>query len=238
MGDDAYRALLESIRVLPPAWHGHGSLTPLVLEHLVDHIGSKRPRHSVETGTGKSTLLMSHVSPHHLVFTIDDPREGSLRVVRESPLLNASTVEFVLGPTQRTLRSFVLPDELDFALIDGPHAFPFPELEYYAIYPHLAAGALLVIDDIHIPTVSHLFDVLREDPMYDVIEVVRTTAFLRRTTAPLFDPEGEGWNTQPYNVRRFPLFKNTRGFTLLERAKAAVPEPTRLALRRYFPRRP
>lgn len=236
MSDIGHESLLRRINDLPPAWHGHGSLTPLVLSRLARHLEGKQVRHSVETGTGKSTLLLSHLSAHHLVFTIDDPVERSLEVVRTSPLLRAETVEFVTGPTQRTLKTFELPETLDFALIDGPHGYPFPELEYHAIYPKLIPGAVLVVDDIHIPTVNHLFEVLREDPMYRVIEVVRTTAFLRRTDAPVFDPEGEGWNHQPYNSRRFPLFRNTRGFTLIERTKAAVPEPIRRRLRRYLPR--
>jgi predicted O-methyltransferase YrrM len=205
------------------------------MERLVHHIGSTPIRHSVETGTGKSTLLLSHLSDHHIVFTIDDPVQRSLELVKNSSLLRKEAVEFVIGPTQRTVSRFALPSELQLVLIDGPHGYPFPELEYHALYPHLTTGALLVIDDIHIPTVNHLFEVLREDPMYEVEEVVRTTAFLRRTTAPVFDPEGEGWNIQPYNRRRFPLFRNTRGFTALERAKAAVPEPIRRELRKWPP---
>jgi hypothetical protein len=227
---------LDELRKLPPDWHGHGSLTPPVLERIATEIGPRELAHSIETGIGKSTLLLSQLSRHHLVFTIDDPVEGSLRRVQESPLFRPVSVEIVVGPTQRTLREARLPEAIDFALLDGPHAFPFPELEYFSIYPRLAAGALLVIDDVHIPTVGHLFSVLADEEMFEVVDVLRTTAFLRRTSAPTFPPEGDDWPRQRYNARRFPEFRWTRGFSLYERAKARVPEPIRLAVKKQLQR--
>jgi predicted O-methyltransferase YrrM len=188
---------LEQLGALPADWHAHGSLTPQVLDRIAAELAGREPEHSIETGTGKSTLLLSHLSRHHLVFTIDDPAEGSLAKVQSSPLFRAASVEFVVGPTQRTLRDAALPDGIGFALIDGPHAYPFPELEYFAIYPRLTPGALLIVDDVHIPTVGNLFSVIAEDDMFEVVDVLRTTAFLRRTSAPVFDPEGDSWDQQP-----------------------------------------
>jgi hypothetical protein len=57
-----------------------------------------------ETGTGKSTLLLSQLSGHHVAFTRDDVGDGdSLPEVRASPLLRREVVEFVVGSTQETL---------------------------------------------------------------------------------------------------------------------------------------
>jgi len=94
---------------------------------------------------------------------------------------------------------------LDLAFLDGPHGFPFPELEYFYIYPHLAPGAMLVVDDIHIPTIFNLYAFLRQEDMYDLVEVIQTTAFFRRTDAPSLSPESDGWWTQNYNKARFPV---------------------------------
>jgi hypothetical protein len=88
---------------------------------------------------------------------------------------------------------------LQLALIDGPHAYPFPDLEYYYLYPHLDKGALLVLDDIHIRSIHKLFEFLQTDPMFRLDEVVRTTALFTRTDAPTFDPCGDGWEQQAYN---------------------------------------
>lgn len=228
---------MKQLDALPPDWHGHGSLVMPVLEWIALEIADNVPTHTIETGTGKSTLLLSHLSRHHVVFTLDDrAQEGSLQKVQSSPLLCRESVEFVIGPTQKTLRTELLPKALDLALIDGPHAFPFPELEYYAIYPRLATGALLIIDDVHIPSVGHLASVLAEDEMFEVIDVLRSTMFLRRTPAPTFPPDGDSWPEQRYNAKRFPDFSQTQGFSLYERARTRVPERWRKAVKQRLRR--
>src|SRR5262249_42290363 len=60
---------------------------------------------------------------------------------------------------------------------------------------------------IHIPTVHNLFRFLRRDAMFDLNEVIGTTAFFTRTSAPAFDPLGDGWWQQKYNAR--PLLRYT-----------------------------
>jgi hypothetical protein len=62
-----------------------------------------------------------------------------------------------------------------------------------------------VIDDIQIPTIRQLFDFLREDDMFRLIETVGKTAFFERTNAPTFSPVQDGWWLQKYNAARFPV---------------------------------
>jgi len=161
----------------------------------------RKIRYSAETGSGATTLLMSHLSEHHWVFALDDGN-GSVANVKQSSLLRADHVDFVEGPTQCTLPQFRFTEKLQFALIDGPHAYPFPDLEYYYLYPHLESGALLVIDDIHIRSVQNLFKFLRCDSMFHLEEVIGSTAIFTRTDTPTFDPRGDGWWLQGYN-RKF-----------------------------------
>ena len=73
------------------------------------------------------------------------------------------------------------------------------------MYPHLRGAALLVIDDIHIPTIHHLYSVIAEDEMFELVHVERTTAFFRRTDAPALSPTADGWWLQQYNKARFPI---------------------------------
>jgi len=203
--------VLDAVVRLPAAWHGAGSCGPDVLRTLVRYAEPLRCRRSVETGTGKTTLLLSHLSEHHTVFTKEDAGDGdSLVAVQKSELLRQNRVQFVLGPTQRTLAEFRFTEPLNLVMLDGPHAYPFPQLEYYHLYPHLAENGLLVIDDIHIPTIFHLFSFLADDAMFELLSVVDTTAFFRRTAAPLFDPLQDGWEHQRYNERRFPILAPRR----------------------------
>src|SRR5436190_535356 len=131
--------------------------------------GSRNPQSEIgnpaETGSGASTLLFSHLSEHHTVFALDGG-SGSVTNVRRSPLLRQDVVTFVEGPTQATLPQYRFTEKMQLVLIDGPHAYPFPDLEYYFLYPYLETGALLILDDIHIPTVHNLFQFLRRDAMF------------------------------------------------------------------------
>jgi hypothetical protein len=228
---------IREITALPLEWPLSGSLRPQVLETLARHASEGAVAHSAETGAGKSTLLLSQLSGHHIVFTRDDTGDGdSLPEVRASPLLRRQVVEFVVGPTQETLVAHRFAHPLDVVLIDGPHGFPFPHLEYYVLYPQLAPGALLVLDDVHIRSVNDVFRFLRDDPMFSLLEVVRTTAFFRRTEAPAFHPLGDGWWLQPYNLRIRPRLA---GLPAAEALKALVPlsvkETLRGLRRRYVP---
>lgn len=200
--------ILAGIEQLPHDWHKVGSVTKGFLRAVVRHTAGKKIRHSMETGSGKSTLLFSHLSEDHKVFAIShygDMDTGSVTQVQASPLFNAKNVEYILGPTQRTLPPYKFEHKLQLALIDGPHGYPFPDLEYYFIYPHLDEGALLIVDDIHIPTIRHLYDFLKEEEMFQFLEVVDKSAFFVRTAAPLFDPYLDGWWLQGYNKKRFPI---------------------------------
>ncbi len=191
--------LVREINALGLKWHQAGSMTSATLEALAQELSQRSVDLSVETGTGRTTLLFSHFSRRHVTFTKDDdPGDNSLSRVRESPLLNSKTVEFVLGRTQETVLEHKFAP-IDVACLDGPHAYPFPELEYWAIYPHLRTGALLVVDDLQVPTIGNMWDVLRADRMFEVARVVDNTGFLQRTDAPTLDPFGDNWQDQQYN---------------------------------------
>jgi FkbM family methyltransferase len=193
--------------------HASGSFGTAVLE-AIERLAPVEIGCSVETGCGKSTVLLSHLSQRHLVFTVDDGNrsDGSLTFVRQCGLFRSERVEFVLGPTQLTMPRHLMPPAIDLALIDGPHAYPFPDLEYFYIYPHLRHGALLIIDDIHIPTIARMYAILREDDMFEPLHVEGQTAFLRRTAAPMFPkPIWDGWERQGFNVRHLAATEAAAG---------------------------
>ncbi|MBL8056093.1 MAG: tetratricopeptide repeat protein, partial [Anaerolineales bacterium] len=196
--------VLAELEKLPSHWHAAGTLHIDVLRHIAQWAGGRAIQHTAETGTGKSTVLFSHLSPDHKVFAIDNGNTDSLPIVQGSSLLDHTHVEFILGPTQLTLPQHRFPHKLQIVLIDGPHGYPFPDLEYYYFYPWLDEGGLLIVDDIHIPTVRHMYEFIKADKMFRPAGMVHTTAFFERTTAPVFDPTGDGWWEQRYNKLHFP----------------------------------
>ncbi len=197
---------------------------------------------SIETGCGASTILLSNLSRTHTTFCLDDRNveNGSVAFALDCPLFNRPCVEFVYGPTQGTMPSFEFKQKLDLALIDGPHAFPFPELEYYYIYPNLRPSALLIVDDVNIPTLYNLYRFLMEDRMFSPVRKVNNTAIFRRTESPTFpDPLGEGWGEQEFNRRRFPVIEGYERFSrrVPRWVKQLVPLRVRAAAKAFLRRR-
>jgi hypothetical protein len=186
-----------------------GSVSEAVLRKIVE-LAPKPLRHSVETGSGKTTVLLSQLADHHLCFTMDeniafgDPVDKTnLHFVQQCPLFRADKTTIVIGPTQRTLPNHKFTDLIDLVLIDGAHGYPFPELDYYFLYPHLRAGGVLIVDDINIPTIGRMAEFLAEDDMFAPLPTEGTTAFFRRTLAATFNPEADGWTEQRFNINRF-----------------------------------
>lgn len=191
--------ILGRILEVQATLHTAGTVSADALAAIATHALARPIRNSAETGCGATTLLLSHLSQNHSVFALDIG--NSVSVVRKSAMLRPGVATFIEGPTQLTLPKHHFPEKLQLALIDGPHAYPFPDLEYFYLYPHLDTGALLILDDIQIRSIHNLFDFLRSDSMFRLDDVVRTTAFFSRTEAPTLDPLGDGWQRQHYNAR-------------------------------------
>lgn len=205
--------------------HVAGAFPTFVLKRL-EELLPRKVENSVETGCGKSTILFSCVSDHHTVFCIDDREHGansSINFFESCPLTKNDRIEMVLGPTQRTLPRFENFRQYDVVLIDGPHGYPFPEIEYYYFYPHLRPGGILILDDVHIATIGRLADFIAEDPMFELVELVSTTAVFKRTSAPTFDPLGDGWWEQDFNRRRIPRHMPYLAPYVLDDGKAQSP---------------
>lgn len=194
--------LIEEIGKLPPNWHDAGSVSQKVLYAIGIHaqrIGTIH--HSVETGSGRTTLLFSYLSADHIVFAKDDGR--SISQVKRSNLFNPKNVTFIEGPSQRTLPQYNLSHKVQIALIDGPHGYPFPDLEYYYLYPITEEGGLLLLDDIQIPSISRMYEIIKAGDMFDLLEVVDHMAFFRRSGASLIDPLSDSWWLQGYNRQHY-----------------------------------
>jgi hypothetical protein len=196
---DAYEAWEKG-----PRSHYAGTFPTEVLR-AIERLLPSSVKASAETGCGKSTILFSNISNDHTVFCLDDRDYGeksSVIFYTDCPLTRIERVRNVFGATQCTLPSYEHPHLYDVVMIDGPHGWPFPELEYYFFYPHIAMGGLLILDDCHIPTIGRMADILADDEMWSLEGFASVTAIFRRTEAPLFNPIGDGWWEQRYNRRR------------------------------------
>jgi hypothetical protein len=202
--------LIERLNSLPKDWHLVGSVSRGVLNAIVDHAREIGPvENSVETGSGKTTLLFSHLSKNHVVFALENGSK-SISSVKKSELFNAKNVKYIEGPTQKTLPRYVFNLKFDIVLLDGPHAYPFPDLEYYYFYPNLIEGGLLLLDDIQIPSIRRMFEIIKADDMFELLEVLHNMAFFRRTDSPVLDPYSDSWWLQGYNRLHYEKIKGIR----------------------------
>src|SRR5688572_32908228 len=100
--------LIDKIAELPSNWHDGGMVSAASLRAIAEHAASVGPiRNSVETGSGVTTLLLSHLSADHRVFAVDGG--NSISEVRKSPLFKSQNVTYVEGFTQVTLPNYTFP---------------------------------------------------------------------------------------------------------------------------------
>jgi precorrin-6B methylase 2 len=183
----------EDLVTRASGFHPWDAMTPMALSAILE----RGPfRSSAETGCGGSTIVLSHASDRHTAFAID----GKDRTIAELQMqkdLRAGKVSFVEGETKDTLPQYRFEGELDLVLLDGPHAYPLPQIELAYLFPWIRLGGWLVVDDIQIPSVYEMFDFLREESAVALEEVVVRTAFFRRTGVMEHGPDG--WAMQGIN---------------------------------------
>jgi precorrin-6B methylase 2 len=153
-------------------------------------------RSSVETGCGGSTIVLSQASDRHVAFAIEGT-DGTIAALRQQSDLRAENVTFVEGETKDTLPGYRFEGELDLALLDGPHAYPMPQIEFAYLFPRIRLGGWLLLDDIQIPSVYELFHFLERESSVVLEEVVVRTAFFRKARVTEHGPDG--WALQGIN---------------------------------------
>jgi len=174
-------------------FHPWDAMSPMALSAIL----KRGPfRSTVETGCGGSTIVLSHASDRHMAFAIDG-KDRTISELRKHSDLRTGKVTFVEGETKDTLPPYRFESELDLVLLDGPHAYPLPQIEFAYLFPWIRLGGWLVVDDVQIPSVYEIFDFLRKEPPVVLEEVVVRTAFFRRTGAAEHSPDG--WARQGIN---------------------------------------
>jgi len=119
--------------------------------------------------------------------------------LRQHPDLRGEAVTFVEGESRVTIPRYAFSGSLDLALLDGPHAYPLPQVEFAYLFPRIRVGGWLALDDIQIPSVYELFRFLRMEKALVLEEVAVRTAFFRKTQE--IQPGPDGWQQQRMNRR-------------------------------------
>lgn len=181
------------------SFHPWDAMTPAAL-HGIAARSQRRPFEcTAETGCGGSTILLSHLSQRHTAFALEGADLTVSELKRRDDLL-ADRVDFVEGETRLTIPGFGFQAKLDLVLLDGPHAYPLPQIEFAHLFPNLDTGGWLVLDDLQIPSVHELFKFVKSSGAVALEEVVGRTAFFRRTQLGGNGASGpDGWWLQNMN---------------------------------------
>src|SRR5882724_5303544 len=168
------------------AFHPWDAMAPAALSSIM----RRGPfQSSLETGCGGSTIVLSQASGRHAAFAIEGT-DRTITELRNHKDLRAENVTFVEGETKDTLPQYQSAGEVDLVLLDGPHAYPLPQIEFAYLFPRIKLGGWLVLDDIQIPSVHELFHFLEKESFVVLEEVAVRTAFFRRIRGVEQGPDG------------------------------------------------
>jgi hypothetical protein len=177
------------------SFHPWDAMSPMALSAIL----KRGPfQCSAETGCGGSTIVLSHASDRHTAFAVEG-EDRTISLLRTHGDLRAERVLFVEGETKTTVPQYQFEAELGLVLLDGPHAYPLPQIEMAYLLPWIRLGGWFVVDDIQIPSVHEVFDFLRKESWVVLEEVAGRRAFFRRVGVAEHGPDG--WALQGINRR-------------------------------------
>jgi hypothetical protein len=171
-------------------------LAPQVLTFIDSRITADS--HTLETGSGTSTILFAMKGTHHTVITPAAPEFERIKDFCRSQNIDTGKIQFVCEPSAHALpRLDQTP--LDLVLIDGLHGFPSPFIDFFYTAGRLKIGGLLVIDDIQLQPCAYMRDVLAEQPQWrcEADFSPRSIVFQKLAEG----TEWGDWTDQPYVFR-------------------------------------
>jgi predicted O-methyltransferase YrrM len=190
--------LLAEVRRNPPNAHpsapaGVWSATLDCLEFIYEHADGKV---TLETGCGASTIVFAAVASEHTAVFLS-PSEGDA-VAQWCIDHDVDTTKLTLAPgSSPEVLTKMAHDPIDVLFIDGCHAHPFPQLDWYLAAPRVRVGGIVIVDDIQLPGPASLHRFLRRDDRWELLaDAGYWSAFRRR--AP-FDVATE-WASQAHPV--------------------------------------
>jgi hypothetical protein len=205
--------LLERLIESRPQFHGwpdgrvaDWSLSAEALRHL--RASLEPGMCTLETGAGASTVVFAITSTHHVCITPDRAEAERINAycAREGI---AHDITFIHEPSERALPACALvPERLDFVLIDGAHRFPLPMLDWHYTEARVPPGGVIAVDDIQLPSVRILSDFLAGEDEWALARTVGTTAFFRRLSRTVLLNDWQGQRINQAQRARGP--KNPR----------------------------
>lgn len=196
-GDWETEPLLKLLADNPPqvhlnaprgVWGAHSSLLRFLAQEL--RAGS----YTLETGLGLSTAVFAARRTQHTSVFLGEGEKAALLAWCDARGVPTEFLELLAGSSSEVLPRLD-PGALDLVLIDGCHAFPFPQLDWYFAASRLREGGVVVVDDVQLPAPWQLARFLSSDPRWVPIEFNDRWAAFRLASAHGFVEE---WTQQRF----------------------------------------
>ena len=195
-----------SFHQLPDGSPVNWSVCPDVLRYIGDI--ATEGMITLETGAGQTTVAFALSGTNHFCVT---PDANQIRLIKEySVTLGVDqNITFLRGGSDDVLSCWQgLPDRLDFIFIDGAHRFPYPILDWHFSHHRLAIGGLFGIDDTFVPSIKVLYDFLKIEDEWSLVQEIGRAAFFRLLDKP---EVGRDHHDQKFNQVTFPSAVLTAG---------------------------
>jgi hypothetical protein len=148
---------------------------------------------TVETGSGASTIVFAAAGTDHVAVTPDPDEEERVRAACRELGVSSDRVAFEAGYSHDVLPRLA-DRQLDLALLDGAHGFPYPILDWWHLAPRLKVGARLLLDDAYMPPVAVVLDHAENSTGWKIESAISYRTVVLRKVAdelPPFDWAGE-----------------------------------------------
>jgi predicted O-methyltransferase YrrM len=186
-------SLTDDLQNAPPSLHGQQEFWGLAWEALNFIERTVTPgMATLETGAGASTIVFAASGADH--ETVTPSQAEADRILAECARRGISTerLTFRIGSSADVLRDWQ-PRPLDFVLVDGAHAFPYPTLDWWYVHPHVKIGGLMLLDDAYMPPVAAVVEHCRNSAAWQTEPAVSfRTAVVRKLADETIDGEWKG----------------------------------------------
>lgn len=174
----ATQAVAEHLTKLHGVEFKEGPISHALPQEVLEAIRVRvAPEHlTLETGSGRSTVLLAALSRHHICISPDYRSVEMIKTYMDGVGLPQSQVTFIEESSDGALPQLQIDDELDFVLIDGCHGYPYPSLEWHYTDFLLREGGVMVFDNTEFECVSDHCNFLDRNPAYSLLEEVRSAA--------------------------------------------------------------
>ena len=167
------------------------------------HFKDNNVLHTLETGCGASTFVFSNYATSHIVHDMSVDFQKKIDLLNKFDVIKQDNIVFRhKHPADNTMKRNN-KKQYDIILINGISSYPIPDVDFYFNTPSLKNNGILIINNIHVPTINKIYEFIKEDEMFYLHKVVQNAAFFVRTGTGDFDYKAKNWKFQSFNSEKF-----------------------------------